>query len=53
MSTSDIARFQAFWPLVEAGFRAPLDRSFPLSQAVAAHERLERSENFGRVTLTA
>ncbi|HKG37511.1 MAG TPA: alcohol dehydrogenase catalytic domain-containing protein [Conexibacter sp.] len=51
LSTSHVERFHAFWPLVEAGFRAPLDRSFPLAEAAAAHERLERNENFGRVTL--
>ncbi len=52
LSTSGVERFRAFWPLVEAGFRAPVDRSYPLAEAAAAHRRLERSENFGRVTLT-
>ena len=28
-----------------------VDRTFPLSEARAAHERLERSEQFGKIVL--
>jgi len=51
LSTSHLGMFNDFWSVVEAGFRAPLDRSFPLAEAVAAHERVERNASFGRVTL--
>lgn len=42
------------WPLLEAGtVRVVIDRVFPLEQAVAAHELLERGDQMGKVILTA
>jgi NADPH:quinone reductase-like Zn-dependent oxidoreductase len=31
--------------------KAVVDKSFPLREAVAAHQRLEKSEQFGKVIL--
>jgi NADPH:quinone reductase-like Zn-dependent oxidoreductase len=31
--------------------KAVVDRAFPLSEARAAHERLEKSEQFGKIVL--
>ncbi len=40
-------------PRFESGeLRAVLDRVFPLAEARAAHERMERNENVGKIVLT-
>ena len=41
------------WPWVESGaLRVPVDRTFPLEQAGAAHAWLESGSQFGKVVLT-
>ncbi len=41
------------WPWIAAGtVRIPVDRSFPLAQAGAAHAWLEQGAQFGKVVLT-
>jgi NADPH2:quinone reductase len=41
------------WPLLEASkLRVVIDRVFPLDQAVAAHQLLERGDQMGKVMLT-
>ena len=41
------------WPLVERGAVAPLVyRTFPLSEAAAAHRLMESSEHIGKIVLT-
>ncbi|MEI4232187.1 NAD(P)H-quinone oxidoreductase [Roseovarius sp. D22-M7] len=40
------------WPLLAAGRVAPvMDSEFPLSQAAAAHERMESSRHIGKIVL--
>jgi putative PIG3 family NAD(P)H quinone oxidoreductase len=40
------------WPLLSGGRVAPvIDRVFPLSQAAAAHQRLESGEHVGKIVL--
>jgi putative PIG3 family NAD(P)H quinone oxidoreductase len=40
------------WPYVEGGrLRPVIDAAFPLSQANAAHERMEAGENIGKIVL--
>lgn len=40
-------------PLLESGaIRPVVDRAYPLSEAAAAHEQMERNENFGKIVLT-
>ena len=40
------------WPALAAGRLAPvMDREFPLSQAAAAHERMESSAHIGKIVL--
>jgi zinc-binding alcohol dehydrogenase/oxidoreductase len=47
------ADFQAVWDLIDAGKARPLvDRVFPLSEARAAHERLEAGEQLGKIVLS-
>lgn len=42
------------WPLLSTGRVAPvIDRTFPLSDAAAAHERIEGGEHIGKLVLTA
>ncbi len=44
--------FRTVMRLVVAGsLRVPLDKAFPLAEARAAHERLERGEQMGKITL--
>jgi putative PIG3 family NAD(P)H quinone oxidoreductase len=44
---------QHVWPWIEAGdIRIPVDRTFPLEQAGAAHAWLESGSQFGKVVLT-
>jgi NADPH:quinone reductase-like Zn-dependent oxidoreductase len=40
------------WPLLEAGKIAPvMDSEFPLTEAAAAHARLESSGHIGKIVL--
>ena len=40
------------WPLVEEGkLRPVMDRIFPLTEAAAAHARMEAGENIGKIVL--
>lgn len=49
---STISEFREVMDLVFAGKLQPiLDQTFPLKEAAAAQERLERGENFGKITL--
>jgi len=49
---STIAEFHEVMDLVFSGKLKPiLDKTFPLPEAALAHERLERGENFGKITL--
>ena len=44
--------FEAVYDLVAAGKVKPVvDEVFPLSEAAAAHERLERGEQLGKIVL--
>jgi NADPH:quinone reductase-like Zn-dependent oxidoreductase len=46
------AEFAEVMDLIKAGTLKPvLDKTFPLQEAAAAQERLERGENFGKITL--
>ncbi len=41
------------WPLIAAGkFRPIIDRTFPLAEAAAAHQRMESSAHIGKIVLT-
>ena len=43
---------QKVWPLLAAGKARPvIDRSFPLSDAAAAHARMESSQHIGKIVL--
>jgi NADPH:quinone reductase-like Zn-dependent oxidoreductase len=49
----DAADFQGAYDLVASGRARPIvDSVFPLSEAKAAHERMERGEQFGKIVLT-
>ncbi|MGA7712121.1 MAG: NAD(P)H-quinone oxidoreductase [Rhizomicrobium sp.] len=46
------ALLREVWPLIEAGKIKPVvDRSFPLAEAQAAHERMRTSEHIGKILL--
>ena len=48
------ALLREVWPLIEEGKIKPVvDRSFPLADAQAAHERMKTSEHIGKILLTA
>jgi NADPH:quinone reductase len=41
------------WPHIEAGrISVPIDRTFPLDEAVAAQARMRANEHFGKIVLT-
>ena len=47
------ADFEAAYELVASGRARPIvDRTYPLAEARAAHERLEAGEQFGKIVLT-
>jgi NADPH2:quinone reductase len=47
------ALLREVWPLIEAGKIKPVvDRTFPLAEAQAAHERMKTSEHIGKILLT-
>ncbi|MGC8855831.1 MAG: zinc-binding dehydrogenase, partial [Anaerolineae bacterium] len=49
---STLREFAEVMDLVVAGKLKPvIDSTFPLKEAARAHERLERNENFGKITL--
>jgi NADPH:quinone reductase-like Zn-dependent oxidoreductase len=50
--TGNPAAVEALWTQVEHGFRAVLDRTFPIARAADAHRYLEDDSNVGRVALT-
>ena len=52
LRTHNAESFERIWDDVEAGVRAPVDRSFPLEDAAEAHRYVEGSGNVGRVLLT-
>ena len=43
--------FEGAYDLVAAGAKPVIDSVFPLSEARAAHERLEAGEQFGKILL--
>ncbi len=44
--------YETVWPLLETGQVKPIiDRSFPLHEAVAAHQVMEANENIGKLLL--
>jgi NADPH2:quinone reductase len=45
------ADFEGAYDLVAAGAKPVIDKVFPLSEARAAHERLESGEQFGKILL--
>jgi NADPH:quinone reductase-like Zn-dependent oxidoreductase len=46
------ADFQGAYELIAAGKARPVvDRVYPLAEAAAAHERLERGDQFGKIVL--
>jgi len=49
--TGNLTSLDNLWTHVNAGFRAVVDRSFPLERAAEAHRYVEAGENVGRVTL--
>jgi NADPH:quinone reductase-like Zn-dependent oxidoreductase len=47
-----MADFSKVMEMVFAGhFKPVIDRSFPLAEAAAAHERMEKGEHTGKITL--
>lgn len=43
---------EVVWPLIESGKLAPvMDSTFPLSEAAAAHARMESSDHIGKIVL--
>ncbi len=50
--TGNATAVKALWTQVEVGFRAVIDRTFPISCAADAHRYMEDDNNIGRVALT-
>ncbi|WP_375384915.1 zinc-binding alcohol dehydrogenase family protein [uncultured Microbacterium sp.] len=50
--TGNLASVDLAWAELSAGFRAQIDRTFPLEDAAHAHRYVASSENVGRVILT-
>ncbi len=50
--TGNAASVEALWIQVEHGFRAVLDRTFPIARAADAHRYMEDDNSLGRVALT-
>ena len=49
---STLAEFRTVMDLVVSGKLKPvLDRSYPLKEAAAAHERLQEDKQFGKIIL--
>ncbi|MGB3379817.1 MAG: zinc-binding dehydrogenase, partial [Allopontixanthobacter sediminis] len=43
---------QIVWPFVESGrLRPEMDLTFPLTEAAAAHERMQSGEHIGKIVL--
>lgn len=49
--TGNLTSAARLWELVAAGFRADVDRTYPLAGAADAHHHIEASANTGRVAL--
>ena len=49
--SGNLAAARRLWEEASLGFRSVVDRTFPLSQASAAHEYVESDANVGRVAL--
>lgn len=50
--TGNAASVKALWTQVEHGFRAVIDRTFPIARAADAHRYMEDDNNVGRIALT-
>ena len=50
--TGNADAVNALWTEVEHGFRAVVDRTFPIARAADAHRYMEDDNNLGRVALT-
>lgn len=50
--TGNPAAVKELWTQVEHGFRAVLDRTFPIARAADAHRYMEDDNSIGRVALT-
>ncbi|MFJ1806859.1 MULTISPECIES: zinc-binding dehydrogenase [unclassified Streptomyces] len=50
--TGNAASVDALWTEVEHGFRAVVDRTFPIARAADAHRYMEEDNSLGRVALT-
>ncbi|MFK0114189.1 zinc-binding dehydrogenase [Streptomyces sp. NPDC091217] len=50
--TANAAAVKELWTQVEHGFRAVVDRTFPISRAAEAHRYMEDDNSLGRVALT-
>ncbi|HEX2257366.1 MAG TPA: zinc-binding dehydrogenase, partial [Afifellaceae bacterium] len=44
---------ETVWPLIAEGkYRPVMDKTFPLSDAAGAHERMESGSHIGKIILT-
>ena len=50
--TGNSEAVKALWQEAEHGFRAVVDRTFPITRAADAHRYMEDDNNVGRVALT-
>ncbi len=51
--TGNTEAVKALWAEAELGFRAVVDRTFPIARAADAHRYMEDDNNVGRVVLTS